>query len=225
MRNQNLGTLFYKYMEPFHDSWEILHVDLWQVAVPLLSADFIWTKLSAECCLYGHHKMSKETALSVSFGRWMPYKIYFWESYWWLILRFTKWTQKIAFKCYWHLTVYHLVDERGIISLGGPHLLMSCSSALPSAFQKSVFAYPKQRATVLEGSVLKWRARPQCLRRQKSVFAYPKQRATLSVGSVLQWCARRQCLRRWRDFCPVHLFVISSTAEVSSRIQNRELHH
>jgi hypothetical protein len=28
MRNQNLGTLFYKYMEPFHDSWEILPVEL-----------------------------------------------------------------------------------------------------------------------------------------------------------------------------------------------------
>jgi hypothetical protein len=26
-----------------------------------------------------------------------------------------------------------------------------------------------------------------------------------------------------RDLCPVHLFVISSTAELSSRIQNREL--
>jgi hypothetical protein len=63
MRNQNLGTLFYKYTEPFHDSWEILPVELWQVAVPLLSADFIWTKLSADCCLHGHHKMSKETAL------------------------------------------------------------------------------------------------------------------------------------------------------------------
>jgi hypothetical protein len=77
---------------------------------------------------------------------------------------------------------------------------MSCSSALPSARQKSVFAYPKQRATVLVGSVLKWRARPQCLRRQKSVFAYPKQRATVSVGSVLKWRARPQCLRRRRDF-------------------------
>jgi phage FluMu gp28-like protein len=31
----------------------------------------------------------------------------------------------------------------------------SCSSALPSARQKSVFAYPKQSATVLVGSVLK----------------------------------------------------------------------
>jgi hypothetical protein len=77
---------------------------------------------------------------------------------------------------------------------------MSCSSALPSARQKSVFAYPKQRATVLVGSVLKWRARQQCLRRQKSVFAYPKQRATVSVGSVLKWRARPQCLRRRRDF-------------------------
>jgi hypothetical protein len=66
MRNQNSGTLFYKYTEPFHDSWEILPVELWQVAVPLLSADFIWTKLSDDCCLRGHHKMSKETALAVS---------------------------------------------------------------------------------------------------------------------------------------------------------------
>jgi hypothetical protein len=33
--------------------------------------------------------------------------------------------------------------------------LLSCSSALPLARQKSVFAYPKQRATVLVGSVLK----------------------------------------------------------------------
>jgi hypothetical protein len=32
---------------------------------------------------------------------------------------------------------------------------LSCSSALPSARQKSVFAYPKQIATVLVGSVLK----------------------------------------------------------------------
>jgi hypothetical protein len=56
---------------------------------------------------------------------------------------------------------------------------------LSSARQQSVFAYPKQRATVLVGSVLKWRARPQCLHRQKSVFAYPKQRATLLVGSRL----------------------------------------
>jgi hypothetical protein len=79
-------------------------------------------------------------------------------------------------------------------------IYMSCSSALPSAHQKSVFAYPKQRATVLVGSVLKWRARPQCLRRQKSVFAYPKQRATFSVESVLKWRARPQCLRRRRDF-------------------------
>jgi hypothetical protein len=78
--------------------------------------------------------------------------------------------------------------------------LMSCSSALPSACQKSVFAYPKQRAKVLVGSVLKWRARPQCLRCQKSVFAYPKQRATVSVGSVLKWRARPQWLRRRRDF-------------------------
>jgi hypothetical protein len=77
---------------------------------------------------------------------------------------------------------------------------LSCSSALPSARQQSVFAYPKQRATVLVGSVLKWRARPQCLCRQKSVFAYPKQRATVSVGSVLKWRARPQCLRRRRDF-------------------------
>jgi hypothetical protein len=34
-------------------------------------------------------------------------------------------------------------------------LLMSCSSALPSARQKSVFPHPKPRATVLVGSVLK----------------------------------------------------------------------
>jgi hypothetical protein len=78
--------------------------------------------------------------------------------------------------------------------------LLSCSSALPSAREKSVFAYPKQRATVFVGSVLKWRARPQCLHRQKSVFPYPKQRATVSVGSVLKWRARPQCLRRRRDF-------------------------
>jgi hypothetical protein len=45
--------------------------------------------------------------------------------------------------------------------------LLSCSSALPSARQKSVFSYPKQRATVLVGSGLKWRARPQCLRRRR----------------------------------------------------------
>jgi hypothetical protein len=77
---------------------------------------------------------------------------------------------------------------------------MSCLSALPSALQKGVFVYPKQRATVLVGSVLKWRARPQCLRRQQSVFAYPKQRATVSVGSVLKWRARPQCLRRRSDF-------------------------
>jgi hypothetical protein len=75
-----------------------------------------------------------------------------------------------------------------------------CSSALLSARQKSVLAYPKQRATVLVASVLKWRARPQCLRRQKSVFSYPKQRATLSVGSVLKWRARPQCLRRQKSF-------------------------
>jgi hypothetical protein len=51
---------------------------------------------------------------------------------------------------------------------------MSCSSALPSARQKSVIAYPKQRATVLVGSVLKWRARPQCLRRQKKCLRVSK---------------------------------------------------
>jgi hypothetical protein len=77
---------------------------------------------------------------------------------------------------------------------------VSCSSALPSDRQQSVFDYPKQRDTVLVGSVLKWRARPQCLRRQQSVFAYPKQRATVSVGSVLKWRARPQCLCRRRDF-------------------------
>jgi hypothetical protein len=35
---------------------------------------------------------------------------------------------------------------------------------------------------------------------------------------------RRLCLRGMY-ICPVHLFVISSTAEVSSRIQNRELRY
>jgi hypothetical protein len=71
---------------------------------------------------------------------------------------------------------------------------------LSSARQQSVFTYPKQRATVLVGSVLKWRTKPQCLHRHKSVFVYPKQRATLSVGYVLKWRARPQCLRRRRDF-------------------------
>jgi hypothetical protein len=78
--------------------------------------------------------------------------------------------------------------------------LLSCSSVCHQLDSWSVFAYPKQRATVLVGSVLKWRARPQCLPRQKSVFAYTKQRATLSVGSVLKWRARPQCLRWRRDF-------------------------
>jgi hypothetical protein len=44
--------------------------------------------------------------------------------------------------------------------------LMSCSSVCHQLDSWSVFAYPKQRATVLVGSVLKWRARPQCLHRQ-----------------------------------------------------------
>jgi hypothetical protein len=43
---------------------------------------------------------------------------------------------------------------------------MSCSSVCHQLDSWSVFAYPKQRATVLVGSVLKWRARPQCLHRQ-----------------------------------------------------------
>jgi hypothetical protein len=79
---------------------------------------------------------------------------------------------------------------------------------------KSVFAYPKQRATVLVGSVLKWRARPQCLHCQKSVFAYPRQRATVSVGSVLKWRARPQCFRRRRDF----VLQMNNTKEVSPKI-------
>jgi hypothetical protein len=44
--------------------------------------------------------------------------------------------------------------------------LLSCSSVCHQLDSWSVFAYPKQRATVLVGSVLKWRARPQCLHRQ-----------------------------------------------------------
>jgi hypothetical protein len=44
--------------------------------------------------------------------------------------------------------------------------LLSCSSVWHQLDSWSVFAYPKQRATVLVGSVLKWRARPQCLHRQ-----------------------------------------------------------
>jgi hypothetical protein len=35
----------------------------------------------------------------------------------------------------------------------------------------------------------------------------------------------RHAFKIWEDICPVHLFVISSTAEVSSRIQNRELRY
>jgi hypothetical protein len=85
---------------------------------------------------------------------------------------------------------------------------------LTSARQQSVFAYPKQRATVLVGSVLKWRARPQCLYCQKSVFAYPRQRATVSVGSVLKWRARPQCFRRRRDF----VLQMNNTKEVSPKI-------
>jgi hypothetical protein len=37
-----------------------------------------------------------------------------------------------------------------------------------------VFAYPKQRATVLVGSVLQWRARPQCLHRQLKCLCVSK---------------------------------------------------
>jgi hypothetical protein len=43
---------------------------------------------------------------------------------------------------------------------------LSCSSVCHQLDSWSVLAYPKQRATVLVGSVLKWRARPQCLHRQ-----------------------------------------------------------
>jgi hypothetical protein len=68
---------------------------------------------------------------------------------------------------------FHFASKKSINTMLDKYML-SCSSALPSARQKSVFAYPKQSAMVL---------------------------------------------------CPVHLFVISSTAEVSSRIQNRELRY
>jgi hypothetical protein len=44
----------------------------------------------------------------------------------------------------------HLKETRiHIMKTDCLHTFMSCSSALPSARQKSVFAYPKQRATVL----------------------------------------------------------------------------
>jgi hypothetical protein len=47
-----------------------------------------------------------------------------------------------------HSKVCTLYDFRQLIVVIFKRLL-SCSSALPSARQKSVFAYPKQRATVL----------------------------------------------------------------------------
>jgi hypothetical protein len=102
--------------------------------------------------------------------------------------------------------------------------LFICSGRqLPSARRQGVFGYPIQSAEDSVGSVLKWCARPQCLRskaclcladeqhlwhglficsedslpsaRRHAVFGYPKQSATVSVGSVLNWRARPQCLR------------------------------
>jgi hypothetical protein len=59
--------------------------------------------------------------------------------------------------------------------------LLSCSSVWHQLDSWSVFAYPKQRATVLVGSVLKWRARPQCLHRQlKSLRVSKKESYGLS---------------------------------------------
>jgi hypothetical protein len=43
---------------------------------------------------------------------------------------------------------------------------MTRKAAMPSSSEKCL-AYPKQRATLLVRSVLKWRARPQCLRRRR----------------------------------------------------------
>jgi hypothetical protein len=51
---------------------------------------------------------------------------------------------------------------------------MSCSSVCHQFDSWSVFAYSKQRATVLVGSVLKWRARPHCLHRQLKCLCISK---------------------------------------------------
>jgi hypothetical protein len=62
---------------------------------------------------------------------------------------------------------------------------MSCSSVCHQLDSWSVFAYPKQRATVLVGSFLKWHARPQCLHRQLNCLRVSKTESYVSVGSVL----------------------------------------
>jgi hypothetical protein len=65
----------------------------------------------------------------------------------------------------------------------------------------SVFAYPKQRTMVSVGSVLKWCARPQCLRRRRDFV--------LQMNNTLVKA--------------IVLFICSAVSKVSSRIQNREL--
>jgi hypothetical protein len=68
--------------------------------------------------------------------------------------------------------------------------LMSCSSALPSARQKSVFACPKQRATLSVGSVLKWRARPQCLRRRLDFVLQMNNTFVLQMNNTPAFCLK-----------------------------------
>jgi hypothetical protein len=90
---------------------------------------------------------------------------------------------------------------------------MSCSSVCHQLDSWSVFAYPKQRATVLVGSVLKWRARPQCLRQRRDfvlqmnntedtrVFLGIPNRALLSLNvlkSRSRQVTKTRCLLSWK---------------------------
>jgi hypothetical protein len=88
----------------------------------------------------------------------------------------------------WALSVGVWVEKfEGVSKSAVTYVLFICSGRhLPSARQQCVFEYPKQRATVSVGSVLKWRARPQCLRSKSCLCLADEPQCIQNSVSVLR---------------------------------------